>query len=133
MGESEAALAEAVEAAERAWRRADLVVLPEATSPGYVLHDGANFLADSWWKRGIAVFGEVSRATGAYLVGGLIRTVSGKVRNSAALLGPDRRVLGVGDKSFLWHFDARWFTPGTPPASSTCPSERRGYSAQTLA
>jgi predicted amidohydrolase len=112
--QSEAALAEAVEAAERAYRRADLVVLPEATYPGYVLHDEADFLADSWWQRGVDAFGEVTRAAGAYLVVGLIRTVSGRVRNTAAILGPDGRLLGVGDKSFLWHFDSRWFAPGVP-------------------
>jgi predicted amidohydrolase len=112
--EAEAALAEAVEAAERAGRRADLVVLPEATYPGYVLHDEADFLADSWWERGVRVFGEVARTAGAYIVVGLVRTTSGRVRNSAALLGPDGRLLGVGDKSFLWHFDSRWFAPGTP-------------------
>jgi predicted amidohydrolase len=111
--QSQEALADAVEAADRAGRRADLVVLPEATYPGYVLHDEADFLADSWWEQGVAAFGEVARGADAYLVVGLIRTVSGRVRNSAALLGPDGRLLGVGDKSFLWHFDSRWFAPGT--------------------
>jgi predicted amidohydrolase len=112
--ESEAALAEAVEAADRAGRRADLIVLPEATYPGYVLHDEVDFLDDSWWERGVGAFGDVARTAGVYLVVGLVRTTSGRVRNSAALLGPDGRLLGVADKSFLWHFDSRWFEPGTP-------------------
>jgi predicted amidohydrolase len=112
--ESEAALAEAVDAAERAGRRADLVVLPEATYPGYVMHDETDFLDDSWWERGVGAFGDVARAAEAYLVVGLVRATSGRVRNSAALLGPDGHLLGVGDKSFLWHFDSRWFAPGTP-------------------
>jgi 5-aminopentanamidase len=128
--EAEAALAKAVEAAERAGRRADPVVLPEATYPGYVLHDEADFLADSWWERGVRAFGEAARTAGAYIVVGLVRTTSGRVRNSAALLGPDGRLLGVGDKSFLWHFDSRWFAPGTPSdVIKLPPSGRRGSSS----
>jgi predicted amidohydrolase len=124
--ESEAALAEAVEAAGRAGGRADLIVLPEATYPGYVLHDEGDFLADSWWERGVGAFGEVARTAGAYLVVGLVRTTSGRVRNSAALLGPDGHLLGVGDKAFLWHFDSRWFAPGAPSDAFKLPLGQAG-------
>jgi predicted amidohydrolase len=124
--EAEAALAEALEAADGAGRGADLVVLPEATYPGYVLHDEAEFLADSWWERGVGAFGEVARTAGAYLVVGLVRTVSGRVRNTAAILGPDGRLLGVGDKAFLWHFDSRWFAPGTPSSVFELPFGQAG-------
>jgi predicted amidohydrolase len=112
--DSDASLEDAVSSAQRAARRADLVVLPEATYPGYVLHNEDAFLDSAWWDRGVAAFAEVARSSGAHVVVGLIRTVGARVRNSAAILGPDGRLLGVIDKSFLWHFDSQWFEAGLP-------------------
>ncbi|MQA99847.1 MAG: hypothetical protein GEU78_06080 [Actinobacteria bacterium] len=109
---SDAALSEAVELAAGAAREADLVVLPEATYPGYILHDEGSFRDDSWWRRGLDAFGAVAREGDAYVAVGLIRTVGDRIRNTAAMIGPDGRLVGTADKSFLWHFDSQWFEAG---------------------
>jgi predicted amidohydrolase len=114
VSEADRALDEAEAAARRAAENADVVVLPEATYPGYVLHDSRDFLEPKWWSRGLETFGEVARTSGASIVVGLIRSVNGRVRNSAAVLGPTGDLAGVTDKSFLWHFDSLWFEPGAP-------------------
>lgn len=111
---SQLALDEAVTAARTAAADAAIVVLPEATYPGYVLHDAASYLDPRWWARGVAAFADVAREGGAFVVVGLIRTVDGRLRNTAAVIGPDGTVVGVADKSFLWHFDSQWFVPGVP-------------------
>lgn len=110
--DAEAALGEALEAARAAAVGADLVVLPEATYPGYILHDEASFRDPSWWERGSDAFSGVARESGAHVAVGLIRTVGGRVRNTAAMFRPDGRVVGLADKTFLWHFDAQWFEAG---------------------
>lgn len=119
--DAETALGEALEAARVAAVGADLVVLPEATYPGYILHDEASFRDPSWWERGSDAFSGVARESGAYVAVGLIRTVDGRVRNTAAMFGPDGRVVGLADKTFLWHFDARWFEAGEAGAVMDLP------------
>ena len=108
------ALGEAVAAAQRAAEEADLVVLPEATYPGYVLHEEEDFQDPKWWRQGIEAFAGVASQGKAYVVVGLTRSVAGRVRNTAAVLSPNGNVAGVADKCFLWHFDALWFAPGVP-------------------
>jgi predicted amidohydrolase len=109
---SDAALSEAVELAGAAAGEADLVVLPEATYPGYILHDEGSFRDDSWWRRGLDAFAAVAREGDAYVAVGLIRTVGDRIRNTAAMIGPDGRLMGMADKAFLWHFDSQWFEAG---------------------
>lgn len=69
--DSEAALAEALEMAAEAASRADLVVLPEATYPGYVLHDAAPLLGrgSGWYEEALGGFAEVARARAVRLDG----------------------------------------------------------------
>jgi len=111
--EADRALEEALDAADRAARQADLVVLPEATYPGYVLHQRLNF-DRSAYDRARDAFGEVAREHGAWIAVGLVRPVEGGLVNSAVLLGSAGKVEAIADKTFLWHFDSRWFRSGTP-------------------
>lgn len=113
VSEGEQALAEAVSAAERAAAEADLVVLPEATYPGYVLHDAGPHLEESMYAKGREAFAQVARSTGTWIAVGLVRPEGGRLYNSAVLLAPDGSVAGRTDKTFLWHFDGLWFDPGT--------------------
>jgi predicted amidohydrolase len=112
VSESEQALAEAVSAAERGAAKADLVVLPEATYPGYVLHDAGPHLDESMYAKGREAFAQVARNTEKWIAVGLARPEGGRLYNSAVLLAPDGSVAGRTDKTFLWHFDGLWFDPG---------------------
>jgi predicted amidohydrolase len=114
VADADAALEEAVEAATEAARDADLVVLPEATYPGYVLHEAGPYLDPRWFERGRAAFAEVAATSEAWIAVGLIRPQDDTVLNSAVLFDPRGEVAGVSDKAFMWHFDSRWFRPGRP-------------------
>jgi predicted amidohydrolase len=111
--EADRALEEAMTAAHEAAGEADLVLLPEATYPGYVLHDEASIDAASY-DRAREAFGDVAREHGAWVAVGLARPAEGGLANSAVLLDPEGDVATVVDKSFLWHFDSRWFRAGIP-------------------
>lgn len=126
VSEADAALEEAVEAATEAGRDADLVVLPEATYPGYVLHEAGPYLDPGWFERGRAAFAEVAAGTETWVVVGLVRTEGDGVLNSAVLLDPKGRVASIGDKVFLWHFDSGWFRPGRPGDVVSLPSGKAG-------
>jgi len=111
--EAERALEEALEAADRAAGDADLVTLPEATYPGYILHEGWSFEGDGY-ERARAGFADVARRQGAWIAVGLVRPVGDGLVNSAVLMNPDGDVAAIADKRFLWHFDSRWFREGAP-------------------
>jgi len=110
--EAERALTEAVAAAEEAAAGADLVVLPEATVPGYVLHDAGPFLDEGRYRAAVDAFGQVAGTANAWIAVGLVRPEGGRAYNSAVLLAPDGSVAARTDKTFLWHFDGLWFEGG---------------------
>ncbi len=92
----------------------DLIALPEVTYPAYFL--GTNDLshcdvlspADA-----AARFAEKARQHGVYIAAGLaLDAPGGGYANGALLFGRDGSVAGRYDKSFLFHFDTRWFAPG---------------------
>jgi 5-aminopentanamidase len=114
VAEADRALGEAVEAAADAARHADLVVLPEATYPGYVLHDAREYLDPGWFERGRAAFANVAARERTWIAAGLVRAVGDALFNSAVLFDPAGETAAVADKAFLWHFDSRWFRPGSP-------------------
>jgi predicted amidohydrolase len=114
VSEADRALEEAIEAAAEAARRADLVVLPEATYPAYVLHDAGPYLDRRWYERGRAAFARVASREKAWIAVGLVRPEGETLFNSAILLDPGGREAARADKAFLWHFDSRWFRPGIP-------------------
>ncbi|HZB04002.1 MAG TPA: carbon-nitrogen hydrolase family protein, partial [Actinomycetota bacterium] len=114
VSEADQALEEAADAAAEAARWADLVVLPEATYPAYVLHDSSPYLDPRWFERGQAAFAEVASREEAWVAVGLVRPEGDALFNTAILLDPGGRTAARSDKAFLWHFDSRWFRPGSP-------------------
>lgn len=112
--ESGRALDEALAAAGEAAREADLVVLPEATYPAYILHEAAPHLDPAPYERALEAFGAVAREHETYVAVGLIRPEGADLLNSAVLLDPGGQVRSISDKAFLWHFDRRWFRRGAP-------------------
>lgn len=126
VSEADTALEEAVAAATEAARGADLVVLPEATYPGYVLHEAGPYLDPGWFERGRAAFADVAAGTKTWVAAGLVRAEDDAVLNSAVLLDPEGRVASISDKVFLWHFDSGWFRPGRPGDVVSLPSGKAG-------
>ncbi len=93
----------------------DLIVLPEASYPAYFLrsreaYDAAGVRPDAEVE---AALGERAKRIGCSIVAGLVqRGADGRLVNASVHLGPDGKVRERYAKSFLWHFDTTWFTPG---------------------
>ena len=105
----------------------ELMVLPEASYPAYFLHsretyEQAGVIPDAEVEAALA---ERARRHGCYIAAGLVVRESpasgapadapngeGALQNACLLFAADGSVSGRYAKSFLWHFDRRWFTPG---------------------
>jgi predicted amidohydrolase len=92
-------------------RGARLIVLPEATVPGYVL--GTEAVAEELLAAAARDLGALARRHGATIVYGTAKILDGATYNAAVAIGPDGREIGFAAKQFLWHFDRLWFAPGT--------------------
>lgn len=106
----ERALDGTLEAVQRASTDADLVVLPEATFPGYVLGDSR--LDEAPITAVLQRLADIARATRTVIVAGVALPTGGAIRNSAIVIDADGSMAGRADKLFLWHFDRRWFARG---------------------
>jgi predicted amidohydrolase len=114
IGDAAASLAHTLRRIDEAAReRPDIIALPEGTYPAYFL--GSDALA-----AGIPTPGEAAERIAAkarehrlYIAAGMaLDAPGGGYTNGAALFGRDGSLVGRYDKSFLWHFDARWFRAG---------------------
>jgi predicted amidohydrolase len=93
----------------------DLVVLPECIYPGYFL--GKTCSNDSvvnvlqGLDMAIGAFCMKAQQHKIYLIVGAPEMDADCLFNSAYLIDPAGRIVGTARKSFLWHFDSRWFSP----------------------
>ncbi len=92
----------------------DLLALPEVTYPAYLLGTRDLSTRDVLSPSDAAeCFAEKARQHSVYIAVGLALDVpGGGYANGALLFGRDGAIVGRYDKSFLFHFDTRWFTPG---------------------
>ncbi len=115
---------------EAAREKPDIIALPEVTYPAYYL--GASDLSGCDARslgEAMQVFGAKAREHGVYIAAGMALEAPASAptgagpsgySNGAALFGRDGQLVGRYEKSFLWHFDSRWFAPGsTYPAFET--------------
>ncbi len=92
---------------------AQIVVLPEMTYPAYFLYSRAAYANAAGSESAVlSSFGAAARRHGIVVAVGLGTTQGAELFNSAVLFGPDGVEIGRYAKSFLWHFDRAWFTPG---------------------
>jgi predicted amidohydrolase len=105
-------------------RGAKLVVLPEGTVPAYVL--GTAPLEAAQLDRARVALAQLAKRYAVTLVYGGAKLVAGRTYNAAIALGPDGGELGFAAKQFLWHFDRRWFDPGTTLDPIETPAGRLG-------
>lgn len=128
VGEPDANRAMALEAiAAGARDGADVIVLPELTSSGYMF-DSAQEAAALAIDAGDPLLVQWGAAGGGAVViaGFCERGDDGNVYNSAAVTGPGG-VLGVYRKVHLWDREKLWFTPGqAPPRVFDTPAGRIG-------
>ncbi|HYL27436.1 MAG TPA: carbon-nitrogen hydrolase family protein [Candidatus Nitrosotalea sp.] len=89
---------------------ADLVVLPEATFPAYVI--GRSPVEEAPIAHALDRLREIARATQTVIVAGATARSEGNLRNAAFVIDADGSLAGRADKLFLWHFDRRWFAAG---------------------
>ena len=112
-----------LEAAERAAREgAGIVVLPELSNSGYVFHDlgEAHRLAEPLDGPTVGGWMDLSRRSGAVVVGGLCEDRGGCISNTAVLVDPSGEVT-VYRKAHLWGEETLFFEPGDeePPVVET--------------
>ncbi len=102
---------------------ARLIVVPEGTVPSYVL--GTEPVDPQLLEEAARDVIRVAAATGATIVYGSARIRGDETVNSAYVATGDG-IVGFADKSFLWHFDRRWFAPGDALEPIDTPAGRLG-------
>ena len=85
----------------------DLVIVPESAYPAYFLsrHEAADVAPVSLILDQVS---DIARASGSYIAFGYADGFA----NAATLFARDGMEIARKEKSYLWHFDHRWFTPG---------------------
>ena len=99
-----------VEATRRAATRSDVVVLPEATFPAYVL--GERSIDNDAVNEAIGRVRGIAERSRTVIVAGAVVQIDAGLRNAALVIDADGSLAGRADKLFLWHFDRHWFTAG---------------------
>jgi N-carbamoylputrescine amidase len=101
-------------ASAAAMRGADLIVLPELASSGYVFQDEAEAqrcAEDADDGPTVHALREICAANGCHIVAGLNERDGDCRHNSAVLIGPSGR-LATYRKLHLFHDEQTWFEPG---------------------
>jgi predicted amidohydrolase len=100
-----------VESAREAAASADLVVMPEATLPAYLLR--TPLLADeATVADALDRLRAIARENRSVMVIGAAVRDGASLRNRAVVIDADGSLAGHADKLFLWHFDRHWFSAG---------------------
>lgn len=99
-----------VDGVRRNASQVDLLVLPEATFPAYVL--GTSRIEDAEIARALDELRAIAAESQTVIVAGAAAVAGDGVRNGAFVINADGSLAGRADKLFLWHFDRRWFVPG---------------------
>lgn len=94
-------------------RKADLIVLPELFATGYAFiskKEVSKLAEDENGETG-NFLKDLSKKTGALLIGGFIEKKGNKLYNSAMMVSQSR-VIGIYRKLHLYFKENLWFTPG---------------------
>ncbi|MHA1795359.1 MAG: nitrilase-related carbon-nitrogen hydrolase [Promethearchaeota archaeon] len=93
--------------------KADLLVLPELFATGYTFtsHQEVESLAEPTDGETTVFLQELSRTTGAIIVGGFAEKMEGKIYNTAIVV-KKAEILGIYRKVHLFYKEKLWFTPG---------------------
>jgi N-carbamoylputrescine amidase len=106
---------------------ADLVVLPELATTGYVFESRAELETMAEPRDGATAreWAAVAAETETWIVGGLAEASGGSFYNSALVVSPDG-FEGCYRKLHLWNEEKRWFEPGEAIPTFEMPFGRLG-------
>lgn len=93
---------------------ADLIVLPELATTGYVFETREEAYAHSEpvpGGRSVDMFTRIATERNLFIVGNVVEQANGKLYDTAVLVGPDGYI-GRYRKTHLWNTEKLWFTPG---------------------
>ena len=113
--EAEASLSHTLRRIDEAAReRPDIIVLPEVTYPAYFIGTMARQIAGVLPPdEAMARFAAKAREHGVYIAAGMaLDDGRGGWANGAALFDRQGQLAGAYAKSFMWHFDGKWFSAG---------------------
>ena len=88
----------------------DLLLLPEATIPAYII--GETPVDAKQVDEAVGELSAIARRFGSAILTGAVRIAGDRQFNAALLIDRDGSIAGYADKIFLWHFDRRWFAAG---------------------
>ncbi len=88
----------------------DLLLLPEATIPAYII--GETAVDAKQVDEAVGELSTIARRFGSAILTGAVRIAGDRQFNAALLIDRDGSIAGHADKLFLWHFDRRWFAAG---------------------
>lgn len=92
---------------------AELVVLPEMMIPGYVADvERLLSVAEPVPGPSTEAWGELTRASRGYVIGGLCEREGDRLFNTAVAIGPDGQVIGHYRKTHLFAEEKQAFAPG---------------------
>jgi predicted amidohydrolase len=99
---------------EAAKLRPDIIAMPEMTYPAYFIgRDDLVLPGVRPPDEVAALFAAKAREHRVHIAAGMaLEGSGGGWTNGALLFGRDGEIIGRYAKSFLWHFDRRWFAPG---------------------
>lgn len=92
----------------------DLVLVPECAFPAYFLHPDEGDL-DQILTHGdkfLTRIKEIAKQQNSYIAYGFVESTKNQLFNTALLINHQGEELAKKRKSFLWHFDSKWFTEG---------------------
>jgi predicted amidohydrolase len=110
--------------ARRASVNCDLLVLPEATFPAYVI--GRLPVEEAEIRSAVERLRDIAAAAKCVIVAGTVAQANGRLRNGALVIDADGSLVGRTDKLFLWHFDRHWFDAGDRVEPVTTSAGRLG-------
>ncbi len=106
---------------------AQIIVLPEMTYPAYLLYSRQAYKNAVGSEAAVlSAFGARARRHGIVIAAGMGISRGDEIENAAVLFGPDGNEIGRYQKSFLWHFDRKWFAPGAAYPAFDTPFGRVG-------
>ena len=99
---------------EAAKLRPDIIAMPEMTYPAYFIgRDDLDLPGVCAPDKVAAIFAAKAREHRVHIAAGMaLEAPDGGWTNGALLFGRGGEIIGRYAKSFLWHFDRRWFAAG---------------------
>ena len=93
----------------------DIILLPECAYPSYLIRPEQGIMEESLAgsEALLKAVSELARRNSVYICIGIAVRREGSIFNAAVTFDREGRQIDLTAKTNLWHFDDRWFTPGS--------------------